>query len=244
MHAIKDHAQVLGLLRGHALFHAVPEAALLPLAEAATVAHWVRGEELFCEGQQATGCHVVLSGLVKIFHITEDGRESVLHLVKPPATCGEAALLQGNTFPSSAAAVHASSTLFLPGAPFMELVRTQAGLAEPLLSKLALRIRMLTRKLQAQGGATRRLATYVLHRSRLEGGQRFELHGSRELLANMLGTARETLSRSFTRLVDMGAIEVEGKHVVVVNPKLLQEVAEGHAYLEKVNIKGEEYGRY
>ncbi len=43
----------------------------------------------------------------------------------------------------------------------------------------------------------------------------------------MLGTARETLSRALTRLAELGAVEVRGREVLLLDATLLQKVSDG-----------------
>ena len=200
------------------------------LAERARLCTHPKGAQIFVENQQATGFHVLADGLVKICHFTTEGREMVLHLIRPGGTFGEAALFQGGTFPASAVAMRASRSLLLPGPFFMELVRGNPDLALRIIATLSLRLRMFTRKLESRHlrEAPQRLAAYLLHRSRLDGGTpSVRLDTSREVLASMLGTARETLSRTLTRLVELGAVEVRGREVLLLDTILLQKVSDG-----------------
>lgn len=203
---------------------------LQALAERTHVRAYAGDAQIFAENQQATGFHVLMDGLVKICHFTAEGREMVLHLIRPGGAFGEAALFQGGTFPASAVAMRASRTLLLPGPFFLELVRGNPDLALRIIASLSLRLRMFTRKLESRHlrEAPQRLAAYLLHRSRLDGDTpRVRLDTSREVLASMLGTARETLSRALTRLADLGAVEVRGREVLLLDPALLRGVAEG-----------------
>ncbi len=189
-----------------------------------------RQERIFTEDAPAEGFYLLSAGLAKIFHLTADGREIILHLVRPGATLGESAVFQRGTFPASASALEESRAIFMPSAAVMKLVRQNPSFAEAMLSVLALRIRLLTRKIEAQGGreALARLAAYIAHRMIL--GKRKEhvrLELSREDLAQMLGTARETLSRAMARLTRQGIVRVKGRDVEVLDAVALEEIAGG-----------------
>ena len=118
---------------------------LQALAERARLCPHPQGAQIFAENQQATGFHVLVDGLVKICHFTAEGREMVLHLIRPGGTFGEAAVFQGGTFPASAVAMQASRSLLLPGPFFMQLVRGNPDLALRIIAILSLRLRMFTR---------------------------------------------------------------------------------------------------
>lgn len=200
------------------------------LEDAARVCVFTKGEGVFEEGQTANGFYILLHGLVKIYHITPDGKELVLRLARPGSSFGEAPVFKGGAWPASAAAITASRALFIPGPEFLSLVRQNADLGLRMLRTLAQRLYMFTRKLEAQSGrdASQRLAAYLVHRGRLEDAADFiRLETPRETLANMLGTARETLSRGLTKLADLGAIEVQGRAVRLCNMELLQNIADG-----------------
>ena len=192
-----------------------------------------KGQCLFNEGDACSGLYLLVSGMVKIYHLTADGREMVLHLIRPGHCFGEAFVYrQGEhaDYPMSAAAVAPGTALFIPAVLMRRLTRHNADLAESMLNMLATRLYMFTRKLQAHSlrEAPQRLAAYLLHTSRMRGGTpHIQLDISREMLANMLGTARETISRTLTRLAEREAISVRARQVQIINPEILQLIADG-----------------
>lgn len=223
----KKCAEKAALLADLPLFACLSEAQREDLAAHCLWQEWAKGQSLFREGEMAAGVHIVLQGLVKIFHCSADGRERVLHLIKPRNTCGEAAVFQRGTYPAHAAALLPSQTLYLPSGPLLDMLLANPDLALNMLAALSLRLRMFTRKLEAhsKGDATERLAAYLLHRARLHQSPKLHLDMSREVLANMLGIARETLSRTLTRLQQQGIIEVHGRDIVLCDKPALEAAA-------------------
>ena len=128
-------------------------------------------------------------------------------------------MFQKGTFPASAVAVDDVETLFLPADALFTLVTENPEMALRMLAALSLRLRMFAHKLaaQGQGGAACRLATYLLHRR--------QIGGSREVLANLLGLARETLSRQLSRFSEAGLVELRGKDIVILDVPALQATA-------------------
>ena len=127
-------------------------------------------------------------------------------------------MFQKGTFPASAVAVDDVETLFLPAEALFALVTENPEMALRMLAALSLRLRMFAHKLaaQGQGGAACRLATYLLHRRQIGGGDCIRLGVSREVLANLLGLARETLSRQLSRFSEAGLVELRGKDIVIL----------------------------
>ncbi len=189
---------------------------------------------LFEEGHEAFGLYIVLEGHVKVIRTTVDGKEVMLFLVRPGHVVGEGAVFQKNTHPATAVAVKKVRTLFLSASHCHLLVQEIPTLASRLLAIFAARQRMLMHKIAAQGerNATTRVAGYILHRITLEKEQHsIQLAISRNDLANLLGLARETVSRQLSLLVDCGAIILEGNSVRLVDRQKLQANAQG--YYEK-----------
>lgn len=208
-------------------------ACLLPeelgrLAESCRIVELPKDGILFSQGEKATGMFVVLSGTVKVVRWDAEGRESVLHLVRAGNILAEAAVFQGGAFPASAVCVAASRLLFIDRSTLTGLVAANPELALRMLGALSLRLRMMTHKLgraQHKENAARRVAEWLLHRSSLDGSPRVVPGVSRETLSGLLGLARETLSRTLSRLERDGVISLEGKTILITEVKKLERIA-------------------
>lgn len=219
-----EKLEVLGTLP---LFEPLSSAERERLADGCRMRTFARGTALFREGERADGMHVVLRGVVKVVRFAPDGRETVLHLVRKGNTIGEAAMFQRGTFPASAVAVDDVETLYVSAEALFALVTENPELALRMLAALSLRLRMFAHKLavQGQGGAAGRLTTYLLHRRQIGGADVIRLGVSREVLANLLGLARETLSRQLSRFVEAGLVELKGKDIAIRDAAALREIA-------------------
>lgn len=223
---LMDRMAVLGRLP---LFAPLSDAERKRLAGACRIRMFARGDTLLHEGTKAEGMYVVLSGVVKVVRFGMDGRESVLHLVRSGNTLGEAAVFQQGSFPASALAVDRVSALYVPAVTLLGLIRENPDLALRMLAALSLRLRMFSHKLATQGqvDASRRLALYLLHRSQLDAGNPvIHLDVSREILGNLLGLARETLSRQLSRFSELGVIDLNGREIVLRDRAGLRRLAE------------------
>ena len=223
------------------LLKALTPAERARLADTALLLPCARGRDILVEGEAANGIHVLLEGLVKVYHNSLDGRELVLHVVRPQSPIGLVPLFKDvadparSVWPASAAALQPSTTLFIPTAAVFSLLRGNPEWALQLLSALAQRLYMFSRKAYARGERVtlQRLAAYLLHRSRLEGNaETLSLNTGRETLSSMLSMARETLSRTLGKLDRSGAVSIGGKLVRVCDRALLQALAGGGAALE------------
>ena len=91
-------------LRRTVLFGSLEAAALEALAERAVERRLVRGEVLFNSGEQAKGLYVVVSGSLRAFRMSLDGREQVIHVEREGATIAEVPVFDDGLTPSTVAA--------------------------------------------------------------------------------------------------------------------------------------------
>ena len=108
-----------------------------------------KGEAIFEEGQEATGFYVVVKGRVKIFKISPEGKEAILHICKPGDHFGQVAVYSGKRFPASAETLATSEILFLPREKFLQLLTSEPSLALDMLSVLSARLRELTAQVES-----------------------------------------------------------------------------------------------
>ena len=101
----------LNALAGTDLFGAVHETALRELAETMRERRLVRGEVLFSGGDKATGMFVVVSGKLRAYRQTREGREQTIHVEGAGATLAEVPVFDGGPYPSTGQAEEDSIVL-------------------------------------------------------------------------------------------------------------------------------------
>lgn len=185
-----------------------------------------QGDVLFREGDRARHVPFVLSGEVKLVKAGPQGREYVLHLTRGGAFPDPGALFYEAPLPATAVSLGPGRLLWLERATMDRLLEENPRLARWLLQLLAARQRLFVNKVAGSQGVisvSRRVAGWLLHRSRMEeGSRRLELPGTRELLARLLGLSRESLSRELNRLHREGAIRLERRQVELLDMAALE----------------------
>src|ERR1043165_8719436 len=114
--------ELIELLKGSLLFSGLSDPDLAELATITVRRKFKKGESLFCEGDQANGFYLLVSGGIKLCRMSHDGREKVLHFVKPTETFAEAAFFGDGRYPAEARALETGEALYLPKEGFMELM--------------------------------------------------------------------------------------------------------------------------
>lgn len=210
-------------------FRGLPPAALRRVAAQAVVREVRRGQRVFEEGAPATGLFVVMDGRVRLVRVSRGGREQVLHAEGPGATLGEVPLLDGGGYVATAVATEPSRLLYLPRAAVLDACRRHPDVALGIIRVLARRVRTfagLVEQLSLKD-LTARTAGLLLAESRAAGRATFELGATRDEIAARLGTVRELVSRSLSRLREAGVIRVAGRRVTIVDARKLADLADG-----------------
>lgn len=216
------------------LFQGLPSKELEQLAGIAADRRYGRGDAIFLEGDEGDGLYVVISGRVKVFKLSPDGKEQTLHLFGAGEPFGEVALLAGRRFPANADALEESRVLFFPRDAFAGLIRENPSVALNLLALLSVRLRRFTALIEdlSLKEVPGRLSAYLLYLSREREGQaELSLDVTKAQLASLLGTIPETLSRILGRMSRQGLIGLDGRRIRILDRPGLEALAETGAGL-------------
>lgn len=221
--------KVLEIIGSIPLFNGLSEQQLGEIRGIARDRFYDKGKEIFAEGDEGGGFYIVASGQVKVFKLSPEGKEHILHIYGPGHSFGEVPVFSGERFPASAETLLKSHLLFFPRTDFVALLSGNPSLCMNLLADLSLRLRQFTIQIEnlTLKEVPGRLASYLLTLSDEEGqGNSLSLNISKGQLAGLLGTIPETLSRIFLKMNNAGLIEVKGKKITILDRNGLQALAE------------------
>lgn len=189
-----------------------------------------RNQPIFSEGEKAAGLYIVVSGSVKIYKLSFDGKEQILHILGAGEPFAEVAVFAGTTYPANAMTMEKSRVFFIPRQAFLELIGRYPSLAMAMLATLSLRLRQFAGMIESLSlkEVPGRLATHLLLLSdQNKGAATVELAIAKTQLAAYLGTIPETLSRILSKLSKAGYIASDGAVITLVDRQGLEELAEG-----------------
>lgn len=216
------------------LFHGLPQEQLEKLADITLEKRFQKGQSLFLEGSKASGFYTVLSGKVKIFKVSLEGKEQILHIFGKGESFGEVPMFAGGNFPAHAEALENLRVLFFPRDSFVHLLKREPSLAMNMLAMLSQRLRYFTHLVEdlSLKEVPGRLAAYFLY---LQGHKKhsrsFQLDITKGQLASILGTIPETLSRILARMSQREIIRVSGRNIEILDVQALENLAAGEKLL-------------
>ena len=216
------------------LFKGLPEKQLSALSGIAQDHIFKRGRTVFSDGEDASGFYILRSGRVKIFKLSFEGKEQILHIIEPGEPFGEVPVFAGEKFPAYAVALEESEAIYFPGTAFTSLIKQDPLVAMNMLAILSRRLKQFTRLVEnlSLKEVPQRLASYFLYLSENKGStERIDLNMAKGQLASILGTIPETLSRILSKMVNQSLIRVQGRTIELIDKKGLAELASGETPL-------------
>ena len=180
------------------------------------------------EDDPGDALYVVAEGQVKVVLIGEDGREVILSVLGPGEFFGEMALIDDEPRSAHVIAMEDSSLLVLRREEFQGILRQSPGIAVALLRELSRRLRRVDEKvgslvlLDVNG----RVAQLLLDLADEEkDGSRITRRLTHHTIAQMIGSSRETVSRTMRELVDKGLIHVSRRDIEIRDRPALEAAA-------------------
>jgi CRP/FNR family transcriptional regulator len=211
------------------VFSDLTESELGFLAQRAVRRHYSAGEIVYGEGEPCSGLYVVEAGHIRIFKSSPQGREQVLSIDGPGSSVAEIPVFDGGNYPASGAAVEDATLLFVSKQDFQALCLAHPQVALKVLRVVGARLRRLVGIIEELSFTTvrHRLASYLLRLAqksgkRTAGGVEVTLPVSNQELASQIGTVRELVSRSLSRLQAEGIIKIDGRNVLIGDLKRLE----------------------
>ncbi|MFP4160138.1 MAG: Crp/Fnr family transcriptional regulator [Desulfobacterales bacterium] len=211
------------------LFSGLPAEDISALKDIAVEKPVAAGELIFSEGDPGEGFYVTLEGQIKIYKLSTEGKEQILHMFGPGEPFGEVPVFSGQAFPATAEGVKKSRILFFPRRAFRDLITQKPSVAMNMLAVLSQRLRHFTVQVEnlSLKEVPARLAGYLLLQSEEQNSKdTITLNISKGHLASFLGTIPETLSRMLRKMNEQGLIEVEGRKIRLMDTDALHDLAE------------------
>jgi len=211
------------------LFEGLPEQQIKDVTHISIEKKYSKGEIVFAEGDDGIGFFIVADGRVKIYKVSMEGKEQILHIFGRGEPIGEVPVFTGQRFPASAEAIEKSELIFFPRKTFIELISKNPSLGLNMIGLLAKRLRQFTVQIEnlSLKEVPGRLAAYLVLLSEEQNSpERIKLTISKGQLASLLGTIPETLSRILSKMSTSSLIEVDGRHIKLLDMDGLEDLAE------------------
>jgi CRP/FNR family transcriptional regulator, polysaccharide utilization system transcription regulator len=196
------------------------------IAEKQQVKTFRKRDVIFTEGDTPNGLYLLRSGKAKTFKSHELGKDLITRMLQPGDFFGYISLLEDTMQQESAEALEDCEVVIFPKEDFFKLIFQSTAASQQF-------VRMLTGKISeeqerllslAYSSVRKRAADalLVLQKRYHDGSDKpFSMAISREDLANMVGTATESLIRTLSDFREEGIVEISGSTITILNQEKL-----------------------
>ena len=94
----------LSVISSTSFFKGLPQSQLEKIEKIAVKRNFEKGELIFSEGDESDGFYIVVLGMVKIYKVSLEGKEQILHIFGQGEPFGEVPVFSGSAFPANAQA--------------------------------------------------------------------------------------------------------------------------------------------
>ncbi|NAS30225.1 cyclic nucleotide-binding domain-containing protein [Flavobacteriaceae bacterium R38] len=205
------------------LFEDLPQEILDILNANKKIFYFTAGQVIFSERALPKGIYIVETGKVKKYTTTSFDREHIFYVCAEKEFLGYHALLSEEPYPDSAKAMTKCKIMFIPKYDFLLAVQNSVLLKDRLLKSLSHEFGVFinSTKILAKYSVRERTALNLLILSekfkKEEGDEKTNILVNRDDLANMVGTAKESLVRMLKDFKEEKLISSHGREITILN---------------------------
>src|SRR5690348_8753359 len=178
---------------------------------------------LFVEGQSPRGIFVICKGRVKMSMSSIDGKTLTLKISEPGEVLGVSATVSGKPYELTAETIDPCQITFVRREDFLRFLKQHVDACFRVAEQLSKKYNSSCHELRSLGlshSATEKIAKLLLEWScragdALKPDSRFKLALSHEVIAQMIGTSRETVTRVFSDLKKKQIIQSKGSTMFI-----------------------------
>jgi CRP/FNR family transcriptional regulator, cyclic AMP receptor protein len=212
----------LEVLREVAIFKHLDEVSLHELYRRMSIKRWHAGAIVVGQNEPGDSVYVLIHGSARVVLFGETGREMTLSVLRPGDFFGEMSLFDGKPRSANVVAGEDSVFLMLDREAFMHHLAACPRTSLRLLSEMADRLRKANEIINnlALHDVSSRLTRTLLALAEEGGEQRAEgilirRRPTQQDLANMVGTCRETVSRTLSSMARRGLVVSRGRSILL-----------------------------
>jgi CRP/FNR family transcriptional regulator, polysaccharide utilization system transcription regulator len=191
-----------------------------------------KGQILFHEGTRPLGVYCINGGKVKVYKLGVDGKEQIVKICTSGDLLGYKALLGEELYPVTAETIEEAKVCFIPKQDFLGTIESDNVFHQELLKSACKELGVMTENLTnlAQRSVRERFAIALLMLRDTYGidsvsNGEVDINLTRDDLANIVGTATETLIRLLHDFKEEKLVETKGRKIKVINPEGLAKIS-------------------
>jgi len=189
-----------------------------------------RGTVLYREGNRINGFYCIQSGILKIYKTGFDGKEQIIRFARQGDLIGFRSIIGNETACTSAEVIEDTNCCYIPGYTLIELVKRNGNFSLDLMQLTCKELGEANSYLTdvAQKTVRERLAEILIHLKEefdTDDENVLKISLTREELANIVGTATESVIRLLSEFKQDNLIDLKGRKIKLLDIPKLQKIS-------------------
>ncbi len=189
-----------------------------------------KGTILYKEGSRISGFYCINKGLIKVYKTGPDGKEQIIRFAKPGDIIAYRSVLSNEPACTTAKVLEDCRVCFLPSDILPQLISSNSVFALELVKLICQELGEANSYITdiAQKTVRERLAEVLLKLVNdfgLTENKTLRISLTREELANIVGTATESVIRLLSEFKSDGLIELSGRKIIILDIKGLEKIS-------------------
>ena len=209
-------------LRKVPIFSDLSDSDLKKISEKMISRLYEKGKMILLEQSQGETFFIIISGVVKVTRLSDDGREVILAILGESDFFGEMSLLDGEGRSANIVANEQSEVVTLSRSDFLDCLQKYPKIAIALLEELAVRLRKSDQHIESLSlsDSEQRIGVTLIRLAEelgtiKQGDVNVKNLPYQQDIANMAGTSRETVSRTLKLLETKNLLIRDGRNLTI-----------------------------
>ncbi|MEH7500864.1 Crp/Fnr family transcriptional regulator [Neobacillus drentensis] len=223
--------EIKSVLADFTLFRELNDFELTKITDIAIAREWKKHSHVFLQGDPLENVYFIYNGKIKIYKSDINGKEQIVAIAKKGEMFPHVGFFRKGDYPAYAEVLESSTLIAIPISKFETVLIENPELCIKVFKVLGEKIVDLQNRLEEQilNNTYEQIIKLLIRLAQKHGKEQEDgtIHLKSEFtnkdLANMIGTTRETISRTLTKMKKDELIEVDDEGNMIVDVEILME---------------------
>jgi CRP/FNR family transcriptional regulator, cyclic AMP receptor protein len=226
-----DKNEIKSVLAKFSLFRDLEDHELDKIVDISISREWKKSSHIFMQGDPLENVYFINEGKVKVYKSDANGREQIVAILKKGEMFPHVGFFRKGGYPGYSEVLEQASIVVVPISQFEKVLVDNPHLSIKVFKVLGEKIVDLQERLEAQilNNTYEQIIKLLIRLGELHGEKQFDgtvllkADFTNKDLANMIGTTRETVSRTLTKMKKDELISTDSKGNMILDPDVLMD---------------------
>ncbi|MFD1706440.1 Crp/Fnr family transcriptional regulator [Siminovitchia sediminis] len=188
------------------------------IVKATRAVTYEKGQEIYGAGDHSAQLYIVHRGRVKIFRLSESGKEQLIRILEPGDFMGELSLFSGSPFDHYAMAMEKTELCVMRRSDLKVFLKKYPNITLNIMEEISRRLERAERLISSltSEDTEKRIAAYLVELVHDHKSTTITLPMPKKDIASYLGTTPETVSRKLAEFQENGWIDQTGQRRLTI----------------------------